>query len=63
MSDELIQYILGSHWEGRRATRIAAAVRLKFHRPMSAGRVVACIEKYSLRHHGKPVERKNWPCK
>ena len=61
MSNELIQYILGAHWEKRIPESIARSVRFKFKVDMTAGEIRDVISKYTLRHHGMPVLRKNWP--
>lgn len=63
MSDDTIQYILAAHWEKRPAVSIAALVRAKFKTSATADSINTIISKYSLRHGGKPVKRKDWPCK
>lgn len=62
-NDEQIQYILGAHWSKRIPVSIAASVRSKWSNNATTQDIKDCITKYSLRHHGKPVLRKNWPCK
>jgi hypothetical protein len=62
MTEEVIQFILASHWNKHSAPRISRRLKEKFNLKMSADKVNETIKKYTLRHHGKPVQRKSWPC-
>lgn len=62
MTDEIIRFILSRHWSKHSAPRIAASIKKKFKVAMTARQVNNAIKKYTLRHHGEPVERKDWPC-
>ena len=62
MDDTLIQYVLSAHWSRRIPESIARSVRFKFKVDATADSIRAIIAKYTLRHGGKPVLRKNWPC-
>ena len=61
MDNSLVQYIIGAHWEKRIPVSIARSVRAKFNVDMSTDEIKDTIAKYTLRHHGQPVLRKNWP--
>ena len=61
-SQEIVQYVLGAHWEKRSAVSIAASVRFKFKVDASPESIKAIIAKWTLKHHGTPVLRKDWPC-
>jgi len=61
-SEDQIQYIVGAHWSKRPAVSIAASVRARWNNKMTTEDVKECIDRWSLKHGGKPVCRKNWPC-
>jgi hypothetical protein len=59
-SDELIQFCLSRHWAKETPTHIAAAATEKFRQKISAREVREILQKWTLRHHGKPVTRKSF---
>jgi hypothetical protein len=61
-SDELIRYVLAGHWNRRPAVSIAASVRARFDANAQTEHIKYVIGKYTLRHHGEVVERRDWPC-
>ena len=63
MKHEVIQFILSYHWQGYRPAAVADHVRHRFHIRCTAEGVLRVIGRWTLRHHGKPVLRRNWPCK
>lgn len=59
-SDELIQFCLSKHWEGQTPVHIATAAAEKFRQRISAKEVRGILQKWTLRHHGKPIKRKKF---
>jgi len=65
-SKELIKAVCAKKWEGVDNRKIARWANKKFYagrNMLNENSVESITSKYTLRHHGEPVARKDWPPK